>query len=122
MLKDFIQDEEEAKRALLGTILADGSLQKERYTSSSKTSYRLTTYVEITHTSKNLDYLKEVKAIFETIKGVKCKITEHNKVSKDKTYTLYRLITNSTKYFKELRDVLYDTKRNKLFPKEIFIN
>jgi hypothetical protein len=117
MLRDFIQNEEEAKKALLGTILADGSIQKERYTASNKTSYRLTTYIEITHTSKNLDYLKEVKSIFEMIEGVKCKITEHNKVSKNKTYTLYRLVTNSTKYFKELRDILYDDKRIKLFPK-----
>lgn len=118
MLIDFIQNEEEAKKALLGTILADGSIQKERYTASNKTSYRLTTYIEITHTSKNLDYLKEVKSIFEMIEGVKCKITEHNKVSKNKTYTLYRLVTNSTKYFKKLRDILYDNKRIKLFPKE----
>ena len=41
MLKEFIKNEDEAKCALFGTILADGSIQKERYTASNKTSYRL---------------------------------------------------------------------------------
>lgn len=116
MLKDFVKTEDESKNALLGTIFADGSIQKERHTSSKKTSYRLSTYIEITHTSKNLDYLKEVKALFETINGVICKITEHHKRTETKTYSLYRLTTNSTVYFKELRDNIYDDKRIKKFP------
>lgn len=119
MLKEFIHNEEDVKNALLGTIFADGSIQKERKTSSEKTSYRLTTYVEVTHTSKNLDYLREVKELFESLNGVICTIKEHNKVTEDKTYTLYRLTTNSTKYFKELRDKIYDNNRTKLFPKEL---
>ncbi len=119
MLKEFIKNEDEAKCALFGTILADGSIQKERYTASNKTSYRLKTYVEITHTSKNLDYLREVREIFEMLDGVKCKITEHNKKTDKKTYTLFRLTTNSTEYFKELRDKLYNENRIKKFSKEI---
>ncbi len=118
MLKKFTHSIEEVKCALLGTILADGSIQKERFTSAKKPSYRLTTYVEITHTSKNLDYLKEVKELFELIPGVCCSIKEHNKKTKDKLYSLFRLTTNSTEYFRELREILYDSNRTKLFPKE----
>lgn len=114
MLKDFILNEEDAKKALMGTILADGSIQKAR-----PTNYKDKTYVEITHTSKNLDYLKEVKGIFEMLDNTTCSIKEHNKTTSTKVYTLYRLTTNSTRYFKEVRDILYDTNRIKKFPKEV---
>ena len=114
MLKEFIQNELEAKRALLGTILADGYIQRER-----ATSYKEKTYVEITHTSKNLDYLKAVKELFEKIQGVNCSIKPHNKNTTEKQYQLYRLTTNSTTYFKELRDSLYGSDNVKKFPKEI---
>lgn len=114
MLKEFISSKEEAKAALLGTILADGHIQQER-----EKSYKNKTYIEITHTSKNLDYLKEVKSLFEILDDTVCSIKEHNKNTEDKTYTLFRLKTNSTEYFKELRDILYDKNHIKLFPKEI---
>lgn len=117
MLKDFILNEEQAKKALMGTILADGSIQKAR-----PANYKDKTYVEITHTSKNLDYLKEVKSIFEMLDNTVCSIKEHNKITPDKTYTLYRLTTNSTKYFKQVRDTIYDTNRIKKFPKEVIDN
>lgn len=113
MLKEFIKNEEEAKIALMGTILADGSIQKER-----PTAYKDKTYIEITHTSKNLDYLKAKKELFETIPEVNCTIKEHNKQGKNKPYKLFRLCTNSTTYFKEVRDMLYDSFRIKKFPKE----
>lgn len=51
MLKEFVKDLDYAKNAVLGTILADGSLSKQR------NGYK-NSYLEITHTSKNLDYLK----------------------------------------------------------------
>ena len=95
MLKEFIKTEEEAKRALLGTIIADGSLCKAR-----NKSYRNKCYLEITHTSKNLDYLKEKKEILEYILNIKCTIKEHNKNTDLKTYSLYRLCTESTECFK----------------------
>lgn len=114
MLKEFIKTEEEAKRALLGTIIADGSLCKAR-----KKSYVDKCYLEITHTSKNLDYLKEVKSMLEDILKIPCKITEHSKRTSMKSYSLYRLCTASTEYFKKLRDQLYSGDRIKLFPKSI---
>lgn len=117
MLKEFIKDENEAKMALMGTILADGSIQKEK-----TVSYKNKTYIEITHTSKNLDYLKSIKELFEMIPEVKCSIKEHNKKGNKKTYELFRLTTNSTAYFKELRDILYDNYRVKKFPKEVIDN
>lgn len=119
MLKEFVKNENEAKVALLGTILADGSIQKERYTSSNNIRYKDKTYIEITHTSKSLDYLKEVGELFKMIEGVTYKIVAHNKVTKDKVYSLYRLYTNSVPYFSKLRNILYNNNRIKLFPKEI---
>ena len=114
MLKEFVNNEQEAKKALMGTILADGSIQKER-----TKAYITKTYVEITHTSKNLDYLKAVKELFEMIPDVTCSIKEHSKNTDNKKYSLYRLTTNSTEYFKEVRDILYTKDRVKLFPKSV---
>lgn len=114
MLKEFIKTKEEARRALLGTIIADGSLCKAR-----NKSYYKKCYLEITHTSKNLDYLKQIKSILQDVLDIKCSITEHNKKTSDKTYSLFRLITESTEQFRELRDILYSQNGNKLFPKEI---
>lgn len=116
MLKEFIKNLDYAKSALIGTILADGYLQKER-----KCSYKDKTYLEITHTSKNLDYLKAVKEIIELLPNTVCSIKEHNKNTVDKKYFLYRLTTNSTIYFKELRDMLYKNNE-KIFPKEVIDN
>lgn len=117
MLKEFIENKEEAKKALMGTILADGSIQKER-----TKSYINKTYVEITHTSKNLDYLKAKKEVFEMLDDTICSIKEHNKATKEKTYSLFRLTTSSNSYFKEVRDILYDNNRIKKFPKEVINN
>ena len=114
MLKEFVNSEDEAKSALMGTILADGSIQKER-----QKSYINKTYVEITHTSKNLDYLKAVKELFELIPNVTCSIKEHTKNTDIKKYSLYRLTTNSVEYFKEIRDIIYSKDRVKLFPKKV---
>ena len=110
MLKEFI-DRNEIKNALLGTIIADGYISKKRTKNANCN-------LEITHTSKNLDYLKELKYLIESIDGIKCTIQEHNKNSENKKYFLYRLITSRNKYFTDLRDLLY--KNNiKEFPKEI---
>lgn len=114
MLKEFIKDINDVRNALMGTILADGSIQKERVN-----NYHDKTYIEITHTTKNLDYLKAKKELFELLPNTICSIKEHNKVTENKTYTLHRLTTNSTQYFKVLRDLLYTENRIKLFPKEI---
>lgn len=115
MLKEFVLDEEYAKRALLGTILADGSLSKIR-TNGSRNGTNAD--LEITHTSKNLDYLKAVKEILEIIPNLKCKIREHSKMTAEKTYTLYRLTTNRHSWLTSLRAVIYDVNRIKLFRQE----
>lgn len=116
MLKKFILNIDFAKSALIGTILADGYIAKERAKSNKDK-----TYIEITHTSKNLDYLKIKKEIFQLLPDTICTIKEHNKKTENKTYNLYRLCTNSTPYFKELRDTLYN-KGIKVFPKEVINN
>lgn len=56
--------------------------------------------------------------MLERIDGIKCRITEHNKTTKDKTYTLFRLSTNRHPWFTELRNDIYSHNRIKLFPKE----
>lgn len=112
MLKEFIESKEDARRALLGTILADGHIAQIK-----GKSYHTKTYVEIIHTSKNLDLLKAVSELFEYL-GYTCNIKEHNKVTKDKTYTLFRMCTNSTEELITLRDQLYDNKV-KVLPKQI---
>lgn len=106
---------EEIKNALLGTIFADGSIGKIRTDGSRNgTNGEL----EITHTSKNLDYLKLLKQLLEQIDGIKVRISEHNKKTETKTYTLFRLSTNRHFWFTELRKDIYDSNRIKLFPKE----
>lgn len=55
MLKEFINNIDEAKVALMGTILADGSLEKQR-TSGNRS--KPNSCLEITHTSRSLDYLQ----------------------------------------------------------------
>ena len=106
---------EDIKNALLGTIFADGSIGKVRTNGSRNgTNGEL----EITHTSKNLDYLKLIKSFLERIDGIKVRISEHNKKTELKTYTLYRLCTNRHVWFTELRKDIYDSNRIKLFPKK----
>lgn len=105
--------EEEIKNALLGTIFADGSIGKIR-TDGSRNGTNGD--LEITHTSKNLDYLKLKKSLLEKIQGMKVRISEHNKKTESKTYFLYRLNTNRHTWFTELRKDIYDSNRIKLFP------
>lgn len=111
MLKEFIKNEEYAKNAILGTIFADGSITKAR-----KKSYIKKSYLEVTHTSKNLDYLKELKSVLEDVLNIKCRIVEHSKHSENKTYLLYRLCTESNEWFAEIRDSIYSKNRIKTFP------
>lgn len=113
MLKEFIHSKEEARRALLGTIFADGSIARNRKGNYLKDIAPL----EITHTSKNLDYLKAVQEIIEYL-NMKSHITEYNKVSETKTYSLYRLSTWSYEWLKDIRDQIYNKNRIKLFPRE----
>lgn len=106
---------EDIKNALLGTIFADGSIGKPRTDGSRNgTNGEL----EITHTSRNLDYLRLIKSLLEKIDGIKVRISEHNKKTELKTYTLYRLCTNRHVWFTELRKDIYDSNRIKLFPKK----
>lgn len=115
MLKEFVKDIDYAKNALLGTILADGSLGKIR---TNRSRNGTNAGLEITHTSKNLDYLKAVKELLELIDGITCKIHEHNKVTKEKTYALFRLSTNRHKWLTEIRSEIYDEHRVKIFRKK----
>ena len=72
---------EDIKNALLGTIFADGSIGKVRTNGSRNgTNGEL----EITHTSKNLDYLKLIKSLLERIDGIRVRISEHNKKTASK--------------------------------------
>ena len=106
---------EDIKNALLGTIFADGSIGKSRTNGSRNgTNGEL----EIIHTSRNLDYLRLIKSLLERIDGIKVRISEHNKKTESKTYTLYRLCTNRHVWFTELRKDIYDSNRIKLFPKK----
>ena len=107
---------EDIKNALLGTIFADGSIGKIRTDGSRNgTNGEL----EITHTSRNLDYLKLKKELLEMIPNCTCKITEHNKKTENKTYSLYRLMTNVNDYFADIRDQIYDENRIKIFPEKL---
>ena len=106
---------EDIKNALLGTIFADGSIGKSRTNGSRNgTNGEL----EIIHTSRNLDYLRLIKSLLERIDGIKVRISEHNKKTELKTYTLYRLCTNRHIWFTELRKDIYDSNRIKLFTKK----
>lgn len=107
LIDEFIKNEEDAKRALIGTIFADGSIERQR-TPKGRGS------CEITHTARNIDYLQVKKEIFEKIPGFKCTIKEKNKKIKEKEYQLFRLCTNRTDWLTVLRDDLYEiTKEGK---------
>ena len=106
---------EDIKNALLGTIFADGSIEKVR-TSGSRNGTNGS--LEITHTSKNLDYLRLKRDILERIDGIKVTISEHNKKTDNKTYSLFRLTTNRHPWFTRIRQDIYSSNRTKLFPKE----
>ena len=116
MLKEFTENKEILINSLLGTIFADGSICKAR-----NKSYKDKAYLEITHTSKNLDYLEFKKTLLEKLPDVTCKIVQHNKKTENKQYLLFRLVTNSTSEFRYIRDNIYTIKDNlriKKFPKE----
>lgn len=115
ILKNLFKTEEEIKGALIGTIFADGSIEKKK-TPNGRGS------CEITHTSKNLDYLQFKKELFEMLPDFKCTIKPHNKKTKEKNYLLYRLTTNRTDWLTYLRDTIYvikDGKREKHLSMEI---
>jgi len=110
----FVKTSEDAKKALIGTIIADGYVEKQRTPNGRA-------MIEICHTSRNLDYLRLKKELFEIIPGIKCEIVPHNKVTKEKTYELYRLMTNKNDWATELRDAMYIEKdgiRKKLLRKQ----
>lgn len=113
-LNRFVKTEEDVKSALLGTILCDGSIGKQR-TDGSRNGTNAD--LEITHTSKNLDYLR-LKQDLLTMIGIESKIREHNKRTPEKTYSLYRLSTCRHPWITQLRELLYDENRNKRMPKE----
>lgn len=113
-LYEFVKTEEDAKRALIGTVLSDGSIGKQRTDGSVNGT---NADLEITHTSKNLDYLR-IKKDLLTIVGIDSKITEHNKRTAEKTYSLYRLATRRHPWLTELRTLLYDDRRKKRLPAE----
>lgn len=115
-LNEFIKTEQDAKNCLIGTIFADGSLGKQR-TDGSKNGTNVD--LEITHTSKNLDYLQLIKQILEKIDGIKCSISQHNKITENKIYSLYRLRTNRHKWLTDLRNKIYEN-RIKKFPYNIY--
>ena len=116
MLKEFTENKEILINSLLGTIFADGSICKAR-----NKSYKDKAYLEITHPSKNLDYLEFKKTLLEKLPNVTCKIVQHNKKTENKQYLLFRLMTSSTSEFRYIRDDIYTIKDNlriKKFPKE----
>ena len=114
-LKEIIKNEFDAESAIIGTLIADGSISYERRSSRGA--------VEITHTARNLDYLKLKKDIFELIPGVICNIKPHNKITPNKTYELFRLSTNNHDLFSSYRDELYikdgDRRRKLLIRKHL---
>lgn len=105
-LNKLFENTKEIENALLGTIFADGSLNKQ-VTPNGRAS------CEITHTSKNLDYLQFKKELFELLPECKCTIKPHNKKAKQKTYLLYRLATNRTDWLTSVRNDIYEIKDNK---------
>lgn len=114
-LENVIFTKEEARKALLGTIVSDGSLCKQRTNGNrSKPNADL----EVTHTSKNLDYLKFKKDLLAAA-GIESRISEHNKKTPEKTYMLYRLLTERHPWLTEQRDILYDSNRKKLLPQSV---
>lgn len=117
-LSKFIKTEKDAKDAMIGTILCDGSLGKQRTDGSVNGT---NADLEITHTSKNLDYLK-LKHDLLAIIGINSNITEHSKRTSEKKYVLYRLFTCRNPWLTSLRKILYDEQRHKLLPKQIVDN
>lgn len=115
MLNKVFETLEFARNALLGTIIADGSIERQR-TSGIK---GVKAPLEITHTSKNLDYIKFIRSLLDFI-GIKSTISEHSKNTETKSYQLFRLYTERTEWFREIRDLIYDDKRVKKFPKSIY--
>lgn len=113
-LKEFVKDQYEAEKAIIGTILADGSISYSRRNSKGS--------LEVTHTARNLDYLKLKKEMLELIDGVTCAIKPKNKVTPEKTYELFRLSTNNHDIFSKYRDLLYvksNDKRVKILPTSV---
>ncbi len=114
-LKEIITNEIDAERAIIGTLIADGSIGYSRRNSNGS--------VEITHTSRNLDYLRMKKDLFEMISGVNCNIKPKNKTISEKTYELFRLSTNNHELFSKYRDELYikdgDRRRKLLLRKHL---
>lgn len=113
-LKEFVEDQYEAEKAMIGTILADGSISYSRRNSKGS--------LEVTHTARNLDYLKLKKELFEMIDGVVCTIKPKNKITPEKTYELFRVSTNNHDIFSKYRDLLYvkiNDKRVKTIPAEV---
>lgn len=102
--------EEELRNGFLGTVFADGSIDKRKF------KYKNAPF-EVTHTSKNLDYLRFKQDLLKRL-GIDSKISEHNKKTKEKSYTLFRLYANGNPWFSELRDNIYDSQRHKRFPRE----
>lgn len=119
-LKEILQTKEDYKNALIGTIFADGYIEAKR-TKGDKCN----SYLEITHTSKNLDYLKFKKNLLEEFTKNEVLLSEHNKNTNNKSYSLFRLCTKKHEWFTELRETIYDNRtkpRIKLFKKELINN
>ena len=115
-LEEFLQTKEDYKNALIGTIFADGYIEAKRTNGDNCNSY-----LEITHTSKNLDYLLFKKQLIENFTGKEVSISQHNKKNNTKEYSLFRLTTKKHEWFTELREAIYDNTKKpriKLFKKE----
>lgn len=105
-LDDFTLDE--LRNGFLGTVLADGCVSKIR------NRYKNSCF-EVTHTSKNIDYLKFKQEILKRL-GIDSTLTPHNKRIEDKEYFLIRLYARTSEWFTELRRELYDDKGIKHLP------
>lgn len=103
--------QDEIRSALIGTILADSSLTKNR-----KKACRA--YLDVTHTAKALDYLKLKQALLARLE-IESKITRHDKQTDEKTYMLFRLSSRTDDWLTHMRDIIYDKDFVKTFPKEL---
>lgn len=99
---------EELRDGFLGTVLADGSVARIR-------NRYINSCFEVTHTSKNMDYLRFKQEILKRL-GIESSISPHNKRILDKEYFLMRLYAHTDKWFTELRSDLYDDKGIKHLP------